>query len=105
MKTTEQKKIRIKLKTYNSKLLNTSCKNIINTIDRTDAKIIGPIPMPTRRKIYCVLRSPHVDKDSREHFEIRIYSKIIDIYQPSSKTVDALMQLNITAGVDVEVKI
>lgn len=105
MNSTEEKKIRIRLKTYNNKLLNISCNNIINTISQTDAKIIGPVSMPTKRKIYCVLRSPHVDKDSREHFEIRIYSKLIDIYKPSSKTVDALMQLNIAAGVDIEVKI
>ncbi len=101
----KQNKIRIKLKTYNNKLLGISCANIIETINRTEAKVIGPISMPTKRKIYCVLRSPHVDKDSREHFEIRVHTKIIDIYKPSSKTVDALMQLNIAAGVDIEVKI
>lgn len=101
----KQNKIRIKLKTYNKNLLVTSCKNIIETINRTKAKVIGPVSMPTKRKIYCVLRSPHVDKDSREHFEIRVHTKIIDIHKPSSKTVDALMQLNIAAGVNIEVKI
>nr|YP_010619922.1 Ribosomal protein S10 [Symphyocladia marchantioides]WAX03935.1 Ribosomal protein S10 [Symphyocladia marchantioides] len=100
-----QNRVRIRLKTYENKLLTTSCDNIINTINRTKAKIVGPIPMPTKRKIYCVLRSPHVDKDSREHFEIRIYTKIIDVYKPSSTTIDALMKLNIPAGIDVEVKI
>nr|YP_010850693.1 ribosomal protein S10 [Lophurella hookeriana]WGH13435.1 ribosomal protein S10 [Lophurella hookeriana] len=100
-----QNKVRIKLKTYENELLITSCNNIINTISKTGTKILGPISMPTRRRIYCVLRSPHVDKDSREHFEIRIYTKIIDVYRPSSTTVDALMKLNIPSGVDIEVKI
>jgi len=101
----ETYKIRVKLKAYNNKLLNESCINITDAIKRTDAKIIGPIPIPIKRKIYCVLRSPHVDKDSREHFEIRIHSKIIDIYQPSSQTIDSLMKLNISAGVDIEIKL
>nr|YP_009393375.1 ribosomal protein S10 [Symphyocladiella dendroidea]ARW61937.1 ribosomal protein S10 [Symphyocladiella dendroidea] len=105
MEQTIENKVRIRLKTYEPKLLTTSCNNIINTINRTEAKIIGPMSMPTKRKIYCVLRSPHVDKDSREHFEIRIYTKIIDVHKPSSTTVDALMKLSIPAGVDVEVKI
>nr|QCI08265.1 ribosomal protein S10 [Pterothamnion crispum] len=98
-------KIRIKLKTYNNKLLKTCCKNIIETAHRTDAKVIGPIPLPKKRRIYCVLRSPHVDKDAREHFEIRTYSKIIDIHESSSQTIDSLMKLNIPAGVDIEVKL
>lgn len=105
MTTPLQNKIRIKLKAYNSYLLVSSCKQIIETANRTDAKTIGPIPLPTKRKIYCVLRSPHVDKDSREHFEIRSHSKIIDIYEPSSKTIDSLMKLNIPAGVDIEVNL
>nr|YP_009399575.1 ribosomal protein S10 [Dictyomenia sonderi]ARW69181.1 ribosomal protein S10 [Dictyomenia sonderi] len=105
MNTITPNKVRIRLKTYENELLRISCDNIINTINRTEAKILGPISMPTKRKIYCVLRSPHVDKDSREHFEIRIYTKVIDVYKPSSKTIDALMKLNIPAGVDVEVKI
>nr|YP_009654435.1 ribosomal protein S10 [Pleurostichidium falkenbergii]QCH39722.1 ribosomal protein S10 [Pleurostichidium falkenbergii] len=105
MNSLKNSKVRIKLKTYENQLLKESCNNIINTIKNTEAQIIGPISMPTKRKIYCVLRSPHVDKDSREHFEIRIYTKLIDVYKPSSKTVDALMKLNIPAGVDIEVKI
>nr|YP_009395447.1 ribosomal protein S10 [Polysiphonia infestans]ARW64427.1 ribosomal protein S10 [Polysiphonia infestans] len=99
------KKVRIKLKTYDTNLLNISCKSIIESISRTDAVVIGPVPIPTKRKIYCLLRSPHVDKDSREHFEIRVHTKLIDVYQPSTKTIDALMKLNIPAGIDVEVKI
>nr|QCI08589.1 ribosomal protein S10 [Spermothamnion repens] len=98
-------KIRIKLKTYNYNLLKESCNGILEAIQRTNSKTIGPVPLPTKRKIYCVLRSPHVDKDSREHFEIKIHSKIIDIHEPSSKTIDALMKLNIPAGVDIEVKL
>ena len=82
-----------------------SCLQIINTVSKTDAQIVGPINFPTRRKIYCVLRSPHVDKDSREHFEIKIHSRMIDIYTLSSQTIDSLMKLNIPAGVDIEVKL
>nr|QVQ56810.1 ribosomal protein S10 [Erythrocystis saccata] len=99
------KKVRIKLKTYNINLLNISCKNIIESIDKTQTIVVGPISIPTKRRIYCLLRSPHVDKDSREHFEIRTHTKIIDLYQPSMQTIDALMKLNIPAGVDIEVKI
>ena len=105
MKITEDTKIRITLKAYNHKLLNSSCSNIIETASRTHAISIGPIPLPTRRKIYCVLRSPHVDKDSREHFELKTYKRIIDIYEPSSQTIDALMKLNLSAGVDIEIKL
>nr|QCI05900.1 ribosomal protein S10 [Dasysiphonia japonica] len=105
MKINKNNKIRIKLKTYNNHLLKLSCNSIIEIIKITQNKIIGPIPLPTKKKIYCVLRSPHVDKDSREHFEIRIYSKLIEINEPSSQTIDALMKLNIPAGVDVEVKL
>lgn len=105
MNTKLKNKIRIKLKAYDHEILKKSCESIINTVDAKDTKIIGPISIPTRRKIYCVLRSPHVDKDSREHFEIRIHTKIIDLHQPSTQTIDALMKLNIPAGVDVEVKI
>nr|YP_009313157.1 Ribosomal protein S10 [Dermonema virens]SCW21411.1 Ribosomal protein S10 [Dermonema virens] len=98
-------RIRIKLKAYNNMLLNASCDDILNTVERTNAKSVGPIPLPTRRRIYCVLRSPHVDKDSREHFEKRTHKRLIDIYDPSSQTIDALMKLNLPAGVDIEVKL
>lgn len=101
----KQNRIRIKLKTYNHTLLQVSYNSIIETINRTEAKVVGPISIPTRRRIYCVLRSPHVDKDSREHFEVRIHTKIIDVYKSSTQTIDALMKLNIPAGVDVEVKL
>nr|YP_009297104.1 ribosomal protein S10 [Ceramium japonicum]AOM66447.1 ribosomal protein S10 [Ceramium japonicum] len=101
----QKNKIRIKLKTYDQKLLEVCCNKIIDTANRTNTKVVGPITLPKKRKIYCVLRSPHVDKDSREHFEIRTYSRIIDIKDPSSQTIDLLMKLNIPAGVDIEVKI
>nr|YP_009396873.1 ribosomal protein S10 [Ophidocladus simpliciusculus]ARW66059.1 ribosomal protein S10 [Ophidocladus simpliciusculus] len=105
MSETTPNKIRIKLKTYDGQLLSTSCSSIITAIHKTEAQIIGPISIPTKRKIYCVLRSPHIDKDSREHFEIKIHTKIIDVYRPSSQTIDTLMKLNIPAGIDIEVKL
>nr|YP_009237382.1 30S ribosomal protein S10 [Wildemania schizophylla]AKS28429.1 30S ribosomal protein S10 [Wildemania schizophylla] len=105
MTATQPTKIRIKLKAYSSSILNTSCDKIVDTASRTNAVAVGPIPLPTKRRIYCVLRSPHVDKDSREHFEIRSHRRIIDIHQPSSQTIDALMKLNLPSGVDIEVKL
>ena len=105
MATLQQQKIRIRLKAFDHKLLDASCDKIVDTAKRTDALPVGPIPLPTRRRIYCVLRSPHVDKDSREHFETRTHRRVIDIYQPSPKTIDALMKLDLPAGVDIEVKL
>ncbi|GAB4216005.1 MAG: 30S ribosomal protein S10 [Synechococcales cyanobacterium] len=105
MATVTQQKIRIRLKGFDHRLLDTSCEKIMETANRTNALAVGPIPLPTHRRIYCVLRSPHVDKDSREHFETRTHRRIIDIYQPSSKTIDALMKLDLPAGVDIEVKL
>nr|YP_009541697.1 ribosomal protein S10 [Synarthrophyton chejuense]AYR05706.1 ribosomal protein S10 [Synarthrophyton chejuense] len=105
MVTYKKQKIRIKLKSYDPNLIVNSCNKIKETALRTNANVIGPIALPTKRKLYCVLRSPHVDKDSREHFEIRTHSRIIDIYTLSSQTIDALMKLNISEGVDIEVKI
>lgn len=102
----EQKQtICIKLKSYNHSILDNSCEQIITTAKQTKAKVLGPIPLPNKRQRYCILRSPHVDKDSREHFEIRIHSRIIQIHALSSETVDSLMKLNIKAGVEIEVKI
>lgn len=97
-------KIRIKLKAYDHFLLDKSVVEIIRNTKGTGAKIIGPIPLPTRRKIYTVLRSPHVDKKSREQFEMRIYKRIIDIENPTPKTTDAIKNLNIPAGVHIEIK-
>jgi small subunit ribosomal protein S10 len=101
----QQQKIRIKLKSYQTSLLNLSCEKIIATASRTESLTMGPIPIPTKRKIYCVLRSPHVNKDSREHFEIRIHKRIIDVYDPSSNTIDSLMKLDLPSGVHIEVKL
>jgi small subunit ribosomal protein S10 len=103
--TLQQQKIRIRLKAFDHSLLDTSCEKIVETARRTNALPVGPIPLPTRRRIYCLLRSPHVDKDSREHFETRTHRRIVDIYQPSPKTIDALMKLDLPAGVDIEVKL
>ncbi|MBW4551654.1 MAG: 30S ribosomal protein S10 [Aphanocapsa sp. GSE-SYN-MK-11-07L] len=105
MATLQQQKIRIRLKAFDHRLLDTSCEKIVETAKRTSASPVGPIPLPTRRRIYCLLRSPHVDKDSREHFETRTHRRMIDIYQPSPKTIDALMKLDLPAGVDIEVKL
>jgi small subunit ribosomal protein S10 len=101
----QKQKIRIRLKAYESAVLNQSCEKILDTAARTDSLTMGPVPMPTKRKVYCVLRSPHVDKDAREHFEIRIHKRIIDIYEPSSQTIDSLMKLELPSGVDISVAI
>lgn len=101
----QKQKIRIRLKGYEIPLLNDSCNKIIDTASRTDALTMGPIPMPTKRRIYCILRSPHVNKDSREHFEIQTHKRIIDIYEPSSKTIDSLMKLDLPSGIDIDVKL
>ena len=97
-------KIRIRLKAYDHKLLDQSAREIVETASRTGAKIAGPIPLPTRIHRYCVLRSPHVDKKSREEFEIRTHKRLLDILEPTQQTLDALMKLDLAAGVDVEIK-
>ena len=98
------KKLRIGLKAYDSTLLDESCNKIIEVVNTNGKQAVGPIPLPTKRRIYCVLRSPHVNKDSREHFEIRVHKRIIDIYQPSEETLKALRSLDLSAGIDVEIK-
>lgn len=105
MTTSTQQKIRIRLQSYNYELLYSSCNKIVDTAKRSNAFPVGPIPLPTKTRRFCVLRSPHVNKDSREHFEISTHKRLVDIYQPSSKTIDALMKLDLPAGVDVEVKL
>ena len=97
-------KIRIRLKAFDHKLLDQSTKEIVETARRTGAKVAGPIPLPTRINRYTVLRSPHVDKKSREQFEIRTHKRLMDILDPTPETVDALMKLDLPAGVDVEIK-
>lgn len=98
-------KIRIKLRAYDHKLLDHSVKEIVETAKRTGARIAGPIPLPTKISRFTILRSPHVDKKSREQFEIRTHKRIIDIYDPTPDTIDSLMKLELAAGVDVEIKL
>ena len=100
-----KEKIRIKLESFDHELLDTACKQIIEKIQTTQSKVVGPIPLPTKKRIYCVLRSPHVNKDSREHFEMRIHKRLLDILNPSPKTVDSLQRLDLPAGIDIEIKI
>jgi small subunit ribosomal protein S10 len=97
-------KIRIRLKAYDHRILDQSTSEIVDTARRTGAKVAGPIPLPTVRNRWTVLRSPHVDKKSREQFEIRTHKRLLDILQPTPETVDALMKLDLPAGVDVEIK-
>ena len=97
-------KIRIRLKAYDHKLLDQSVSEITDTVRRTGARIAGPIPLPTKINKYTVLRGPHVDKKSREQFEIRTHKRMIDILEPTQQTLDALMNLDLSAGVDVEIK-
>jgi small subunit ribosomal protein S10 len=97
-------KIRIRLKAYDYKLLDQSAGEIVETAKRTGAKVAGPIPLPTRINKFTVLRSPHVDKKSREQFEIRTHKRLLDILEPTPQTLDALMKLDLSAGVDVEIK-
>lgn len=98
-------KIRIRLKAYDHQLLDQSAQEIVDTAKRTGAKISGPVPLPTRINRYCVLRSPHVDKKSREQFEVRTYKRLIDILEPTQATVDALGKLDLSAGIDIEIKL
>lgn len=100
-----RQRIRIRLKSYDHRLLDQSAQKIVDTAKRVGALVSGPIPLPTNREVYCVLRSPHVDKKSREHFEIRTHKRLVDILDPPKDTVDALMQLDLPAGVDVEIKL
>ena len=97
-------KIRIRLKAYDYRVLDQSTSEIVDTAKRTGARVAGPIPLPTKINKYCVLRSPHVDKKSREQFEIRTHKRLLDILEPTQQTLDALMKLDLSAGVDVEIK-
>src|SRR5512141_2289504 len=97
-------KIRIRLKAYDHRVLDQSAADIVSTAKRTGAVVAGPIPLPTIKNKYCVLRSPHSDKKSREQFEIRTHKRLLDILEPTQQTLDALMKLDLSAGVDVEIK-
>ena len=104
-KTMDQQSIRIRLKAFDHRILDQSVKEIVNTAQRTGAQVRGPIPLPTRIEKFTVLRSPHIDKKSREQFEIRTHKRVLDIVEPTQQTVDALMKLDLAAGVDVEIKL
>ena len=98
-------KIRIKLRAYDHELLDKAAGQIIEHVQRTGARVVGPVPLPTERSIYTVIRSPHKDKDSREHFQMLTHKRLIDIYDATSKTVQELQRLNLAAGVDIEIKL
>ena len=98
-------KIRIRLKAYDSRVLDQSAQRIVETAERTGARVVGPVPLPTRIERFTVQRSPFIDKNSQEHFEIRTHKRLIDVLDPDSKTIDTLMRLNLPAGVDIEIKI
>ena len=98
-------KIRIRLKGYDHEIVDQSTKLIVDTATKTGARVSGPIPLPTQRSLYTVIRSPHVNKDSREQFEMRTHKRLIDILDPTPSTVDSLMRLDLPAGVDIEIKL
>ena len=100
-----KQKIRIRLKAYDHRVIDQSAKRIVETAERSGAQVAGPVPLPTKIERFTVIRSPFIDKDSQEHFEIRTHNRLIDVMEPDSKTIDMLMRLNLPAGVDIEIKI
>ena len=100
-----KQKIRIRLKAYDHRVLDQSAKRIVETAERTGAKVLGPVPLPTRLERFTVRRSPYIDKDTHEHFEVRTHKRLIDVLDPDATTIDTLMRLNLPAGVDIEVTI
>ncbi len=100
-----KQKLRIRLKAYDHRVIDQSARLIVETAERTGATVVGPVPLPTKIERFTVQRSPFVDKDSQEHFEIRTHSRLIDVIDPDSKTIDTLMRLNLPAGVDIEIKL
>ena len=105
VQTTHRQRIRIVLKAFDHRVIDQSAEQIVEAAERTGAHVAGPIPLPTSIKRFCVIRSPHVDKNSREHFEMRTHKRLIDILEPTSKTIDALARLNVPAGVDISIKL
>ena len=97
-------KIRIVLKAFDHRVLDLSAHQIVEAAERSGASVAGPVPMPTRIRRFCVIRSPHVDKDSREHFELQIHKRMVDVHDPTSRTLEALSRLNVPAGVDISIK-
>ncbi len=104
-KNSSQQKIRIKLKAFDYRVIDQSAEKIVTTAERSGAKVLGPIPLPTEKKVWCILKSPHIDKRGGEHYEIRVHKRLIDIVDPPASTVDALMQLDLPAGVNIEIKL
>ena len=104
-KVREQQKIRIRLKAFDHNIIDQSSEKIVDTAKRSGATVQGPIPLPTRKRVWCVLKSPHVNKRGGEHYEIRIHKRLIDIVDPPTSTIDALMQLDLPAGVNIEIKL
>lgn len=100
-----QQKVRIRLKAFDHRLLDQSSQKIVETVKKNGSSVSGPIPLPTEKSIYTILRSPHVNKDSREQFEMRTHKRLIDILDPNPKTIDALMHLDLPSGVDIEIKL
>ena len=100
-----KQKLRIRLKAYDHRVLDQSARLIVEAAERTGANVVGPVPLPTKIERFTVQRSPFVDKDSQEHFEIRTHNRLIDVVDPDSKTIDTLMRLNLPAGVDIEIKL
>src|SRR5512138_21028 len=100
-----KQRIRIRLKAFDHKILDQSAQQIVETAERTGAAVAGPVPLPTRIERFTVIRSPFIDKDSREQFELRTHKRLIDVLEPSPRTVDALMRLNLASGVDIEIKL
>ena len=98
-------KLRIVLKAFDHRVLDESASQIVETAERTGANISGPVPLPTSIRRFCVIRSPHIDKRSREHFELRTHKRLIDVHEPTSKTIDAMTRLNLPAGVDISIKL
>lgn len=105
MSVNQNQTIRIRLKAFDHRLIDRSAKEILDTAKRTGARVLGPIPLPTKRERYTVLTSPHVNKDARDQYEIRTHKRLLDIVDPTEKTVDALMKLDLAAGVDVQIKL
>jgi small subunit ribosomal protein S10 len=101
---TEQK-VRIKIKSFDYRLADQAVRQIIDAVERTGAIVVGPVPLPTDIEKFCVIRSPNIDKDSREQFEIRTHKRLVDVLQPSSKTIDALSQLDLASGVEIDIKL
>ncbi len=101
----DKERMRIKLKAFDNRLLDQSAKEIIELVQKTGVKISGPVPLPTRKEVYTVLRSPHVNKKSREQFQMKIHKRVIDIIEPTARTVDSLSKLSLPAGIEVEMKL